>query len=210
MNFSPGRARLVFDAATCDAIEAEVAAVEARTSAEIVVVLASSSGPYRDVAMLAASIAVLIELVLLLFLPFSFHPAWVAVDVAVSWPLLVWGFEHPWFLRRATSAARRRAQVDHAAAAEMHTESVTGTPDRTGILIYVSALERDVVVRPDAGVSARVAPGEFAPAIRLLQAADLDGIRAGLRLLGDVLQRSVPTRPGDDGPDLPNRPRIRR
>ncbi|RME25398.1 MAG: hypothetical protein D6798_09055, partial [Deltaproteobacteria bacterium] len=94
-----------------------------------------------------------------------------------------------------------------------HQELVHATRNRTGLLIYVSALEKQVLVLPDVGLDARVPRAEWnglawGPASDPHHPHDLDHFLAGLRAVGEILARHVPAL--DDNPDeIANAPRIR-
>jgi putative membrane protein len=190
------------------AVEDAVARIERTTDAELVVVAAARSGSYVDVAMIAASVASILLLAAIVFLPFDFHPAFVVVEMAVAWPILAWAFHQRAFLALVTPAARRARQVREAAEAEFVREAVHGTPNRSGILVYLSAFEDRVEVIPDLGVQGLIPPGELSAAITGIP-CDPAGFVAGLDRLGALLAKRVPHTAASDDVDLPNAPRIR-
>jgi putative membrane protein len=103
--------------------------------------------------------------------------------------------------------------VQRAAELAFHQLGMVETRGRTGILIYVSLLERRVVVLADRGIHARVAEGTWdgvvarvVEGIRRGQADD--GLVEGIRLCGEILARHVPPQPNDPN-ELPDRPRGR-
>jgi putative membrane protein len=200
---------LHLDARFDSAVEAAVSKLETRTDAEVVVVAAERSGSYRDISAFAASIGALAVLIVALFVPWSVPPWLLAVELVVAWPLLAWLFNDRWFLRWATPRKRQLAQVRVAAESEFLREAVHGTPHRTGVLVYLSALEGRVELLPDLGIDGRVAPGELAKASEAFSHADLEHFLLGFEQLGDVLERGVPHVEGSDAFDLPNTPRIR-
>jgi putative membrane protein len=192
------------------AVAETVARIEQRTDAEIVVVAAERSGTYRDVAMTWAAVAAFVLLLIILFSPWSWPPVLVAFDVGVIFPALSWALDTRWAMSRLAPAARRREQVRAMAEAEFVREVVHGTPNRTGLLVYVSALESAVEVIPDVGITGRIAPGALVPAIKAFDEHDLDGFLKALEALGDVLARGVPHVEGvSDAFDLPDAPRVR-
>ncbi len=193
-----------------EAVAAAVGRIEAKTDAEIVVVAAERSGTYRDVAMIGAAVFSFSLLLVILFSPVEWHPLLAAFDLAIAFPGLTWVLNRRFYLRRVASVARRRAQVRVAAESEFFREAVHGTPNRSGVLVYVSALEGIVEVLPDVGITGRIAPGELVPAIAAFSHDDLEHFLRGLEALGEVLARGVPHTEGSDAIDLPNAPRIRR
>jgi putative membrane protein len=197
-----------------EAVEAEVGRLEADTDAEVVVVAAPRSGSYRDLALAFGLAVAWLLLLLVLFSPFPFQPAWIPLELPALVVLATWAaHRRPGLLRLLAGPRRRKAQVDAAADATFHQEVVHGTQGRTGLLIYFSALEQRVVLRPDLGLDARV-PGAEWNAIRWGSGADphtchdLDAFLQGLRAVGQVLARHVPPT-GSNPNEISDAPRIR-
>lgn len=189
-------------------VEEEVGRIEQRTDAEVVVVAAPRSGNYADVAQLAASVLTLLVLIGLLAMPQTIRPFSLVLDLLIVHGLGVWLFSRPWALRFLTSNSRRQEQVERAAAAEFHIEAVHATPRRTGLLVYVSALEKRVELIPDLGLEERIPRGEWAKAVEAFTHDDLDHFLSGLRAIGEVLARHVPPAEGAVV-ELPDAPRVR-
>ena len=189
-------------------VEAAVVEVESRTDAEVVVVAAGQSGQYQDAAMLWASVVTLAMLVAAMLVPAVIHPALLVINLAITWAICVWLFNGPWFLRFAVSKARQQRQVKLAAAAEFHLEAVHSTPHRTGLLIYISALEGQVELIADAGLEQKIPRGAWTGATKAFRHDDLDHFIEGLRNVGKTLAEHIPPS-GDETFDLPNAPRVR-
>src|SRR5207253_2734961 len=106
---------------------------------------------------------------------------------------------------------RRAAQVRAAAAAAFYEEQVWTTRARTGVLIYVSLMERETRVLPDRGITEAVAATDWnrsAQDLRQIAQAPqpAKALLAGVQEMGAVLAAVLP--PSEDNPDeLPNRPR---
>ncbi|MCB9679532.1 MAG: hypothetical protein H6737_30785 [Alphaproteobacteria bacterium] len=196
------------DARFTKAVEDLVTELEARTDAEIVVVAASRSGTYDDVRYAVATAVTFVALAVIVEIPASVPPFWMMVDLLLTWFATAWICNADPILRRMVRARRRLDAVKEAAAAEFHAESVHGTPNRTGLLVYVSALEERVELVPDLGLEARIPKGRWAKALEAFHHADLDHFLTGLREIGDVLEQHVPRVSNSDF-DLPNAPRIR-
>lgn len=202
------------DSRFAQAVEAAVTRLEANTDAEIVVVAAPRSASGLDAATLFGAGIAWVALLAMLWSPWAFHPAWIPIELALVGALGTWvAHRRPALLRRLLSTRRLRQQVEHAADAAFHQEVVHGTRARTGLLIYFSALEQRVALRPDLGLDARVPAGEW-NAIRWGSAQDprsctrLEDFLAGLDAVGDVLARRVPHL--EDNPnEIANAPRIR-
>lgn len=91
-------------------------------------------------------------------------------------------------------------------------EEVFATRERTGILIFFSLLEREVRVLGDAGINARVAPGEWEEVVRRLvagmrQGRPAQGLIEAIAQCGALLERCGVQRRADDTDELGNAPR---
>jgi putative membrane protein len=196
------------DANLAPRIEALVTELEKSTNAEIVVVAAPRSGAYRDVVFLAAGLGGLLVLAISAWSPLPFSAAWLPLDFLLASLLVGWIIQSlPQALRALTSQARRRRQVLEAASHAFLGEAVHGTRGRTGVLVYLSALEGEVVVLRDLGLDGQVPGAEWnlVPS----RAENLGDLLEVLRSVGRVLAAHVP--PLDDNPDeIPNAPRILR
>ncbi|HPM75839.1 MAG TPA: hypothetical protein PK961_02020 [bacterium] len=198
-------------AAMLDRIERAVAAAEGKTSVEFVLVFAGKSGNYADVDLRAGLILAALSLLALLFAPLEF-PVWsLLYDLPVSL-LLGWLASRYWppVRRRLTTARRREAQVRERAAALMTDRGVTLTLDRTGLLIYVSWLERRAEVLADIGIERAVPrPAWNLAAAKLKQAAlaadfpasFLAALDETAALLGEHLPPA-----GENPNEIPDRP----
>ncbi len=189
-------------------VEAAVTRLEQGTDAELVVVAAPRSGSYRDVAYaFGAALAALLMLVAV-FSPVHWDPHWLPAEAVALFLIGSWAAEkQPWLLRLLTSAGRRRRQAREAAAAAFHQDQVHATRGRTGLLIYLSALEQHVEVIPDHGLDARIPHGNWHRVC--WNASTLEGFLASLDAAGGVLAEHVPALDGDNPDELPNAPRIR-
>jgi putative membrane protein len=192
-----------------DAVEQAVTTLETLTDAEVVVVSAERSGHYRDLAAAGATGLSLIALIGMMAVPFHVSSFMVVIDVIGVWLLSAWLANGKWFIRRLSSADRRDSQVREAAAADFHREAVHATPDRTGLLIYVSALEGRVEIIADLGLEAKIPRGKWAQAVAEFSHDDLEHFLAGLERVGAVLAECCPATEEGKKIDLPNAPRVR-
>jgi putative membrane protein len=181
---------------------------EARTSGEIVVVLARSAGGYRSVPLLYAFLAALATPWPLLWLtalgPTRIFQVQLLVALVLSILLSLSGRRYglvPGFIKRA--------RAHEAAMREFVGRGLTRTRDRTGVLLFVAQAERYAEIVPDAGIAGTVDPQVWKEAIEGL----LEAIRAGrvaegllgtVERIGPVLAAAAPPRE-DDGDELPNR-----
>lgn len=202
-----------YDAKFREAVEAAVGRIEKATAAEIVVVAASRSGSYRDLAAIVGAAVAWLALAILVYSPVPFAPTWMAIEVGAVGLACGW-FAHrsPWLMRFLAGPARTRRQAEAAAKASFLDESVHGTRGRTGILVYASLLEERVILIPDAGLAAKIPAGTW-HAVRWGAGRDprrlgsLDGFLAGLDALGAVLAQVFPAPPNDRN-EIPDAPRI--
>jgi uncharacterized membrane protein len=190
------------------ALEAAVTAAEATTRAEIVVVAAPRSGRYDDLAWAVGAVTALGAYLLMFFSPITFDAMWIPLDLALVGGLTGWLVARsPGILRGLASAERRRAQVNAAAAAAFTDERVTETPDRVGVLVYVSALEGELRVIADTGARALLTDADLGGLPRRVDSeAEVFSL---LSALGDRLSARLPQDDAAEVNALPNRLRVR-
>lgn len=179
-------------------VEAKVQQIESVSQAEIVVLVSSRSGSYADVDLRWALVMVFATLAFILHSSFVFSPNTILLDVCLM-GLLGWFCSgKSSFLRRLlTSRKRRLRQATHSAAQAFTEENVSATLHRSGILLYVSLLERELVVLPDIGVDARMPRAEWGKFVDpVLQASSLADMEAqflqGLDGLAECLAKYLP------------------
>lgn len=149
-----------------------VTAIEALTSAEVVVAVRSQSGHYAHTdARVGAGLAFVV-LMVLLFIPqeihlFLFPPA---VLLAFFAGVLV-SRAAPELRRALTSRTLQEEAVRTTAQAAFTELGVSRTSRRTGILVFVSLLERRAEVVADYGVDTAALGTEWQEALSALSAA---------------------------------------
>lgn len=190
------------------ALSEAVREIEARSCAEVVVEIRSRSGSYAQAEGRFAALAAFIALLFLLFSPWPFAAFWVAIDVAVVYAAGTFiARRSDSIRRRMTRVAERNAQVRSIAAAAFHDRGIANTSGETGVLVYLSLLERRLEVLADRGVLLAV---PALPWNRLLERAEgcpgtpeslLDFVRG----LAPLLAEYLPSREGDVD-ELPNVP----
>jgi putative membrane protein len=191
------------------ALSEAVIAVEAACSAELVIAVRPRTGSYLHADLGFGILMGLAALAVLLFSPWIFAPVWVLVDPILIGALAGLVGSRSARLRRAFTPEReRRLRVEAAARSTFVERRVYGTTGRTGILFYVSVLEREAAFVADVGVEAlaateawRRAVGEIEQAVRNKEdgVAVAARIRALAPLLGPALVRSE-----NDVDELPN------
>jgi putative membrane protein len=188
---------------------ATVQEIEAQTSAEIVVALRRVSGSYRDVDYLAGFLLAILVLLVMLFADHTFPLLSFPASMIGAFALGSFVSTGLAPLRRAlTSPARRRAQVRTAARAAFVDQGISRTQGRTGILVFVSLLEREVEVVADVGVDPILLGEDWTRAITALRASMrprpvFDSFRVALLGLAAPLAHAMP-RAKDDVNELPD------
>jgi putative membrane protein len=205
-----------------------VAEAEAKTSGEIVTVLAERSDGYTDVALLWAIGAAFTAMSVFAAFPEPFLDAWdasfggwghewttgelasmvialglikfVAVMLVQQWPPLKF-----WLIPGPTKTIR----VHNQAVRQFKVGADRRTTGRTGVMIYLSMAEHRAEIVADESIAAIVpaevwgeAMGEMLSHIR--KGAIAEGLAAGIRDVGFVLAEHFP-RGADDMNELPDR-----
>jgi putative membrane protein len=189
--------------------KAAVEAIEAQTSAEIVVCLRGSSDHYREVDYLFGFFTSLAALVTMLYVERSFVLASFPVGVVAAFLLGALASSHVAQIRRLlVFPARKRAAVRLCARAAFHDQGVSRTRHRTGVLLYISMFERRIEVVPDVGIEAAHLGPEWKSAVARLEGClapspDLDRFLSAMRALGPILGAALP-READDVNELPD------
>jgi putative membrane protein len=191
------------------AFSAAVRTVEDASSAELVVAVRQRSGSYLHVDLGVGILAGLAALAVLLYSSWSFDLNWFLADTIVAGVLAGLFFSRsPLLIRTFTRRAARRSRVETMARSVFVERRVHSTSGRTGILLYLSLLEREAVLVVDLAVEAvaatdawRAVAGEIEEAMRRGAsgpevAAKVSGLAA---VLGPVLERSE-----NDVDELPN------
>lgn len=184
-----------------------VGACEAHTSAEVVVTVRQTSGPYRGAWALGGFVAGLLALCVLLFSPTEFDWRFFPVDVLVAFLLgaVVTARTAPLTRLFAGRKTLERA-VDRASRAAFYDQGISGTRDRTGILVYVTLVEKRVVLLPDLGVDTEQVEGWADFESKLAAAVhgkDLEAFLSTVEAMGPALADSLP-RAEDDVNELPD------
>jgi putative membrane protein len=195
------------DAARARAARA-VRSIEAESSAEIVVTVKRASGDYRDADVVVGAAVAWLALLLLLFLPQDFDVRLMPLDVALGFLLgYVMSTRSDVLRRLATRATRLQRLVDVAARAAFVELGIHRTRGRTGILVYVSMLERRVVLVADRALHDEGLTSALDEAQGALNGAlarlDFTALIEGLEALGPRLAPTLP-RADDDENELPD------
>jgi uncharacterized membrane protein len=200
-----------FDAAVAKRIQEAVARAEGGCDLEIVVRVVPASGGYRDVAAAVGAVVATISLALVLFAPFVVSPWWVLPDVVLTGLVATWlAARVPSLLRALTPPARLRSQALTGARAAFHEEAVGATRRRTGVLVFATVLEDEVLLlldHPLEGRAPKVVWDTVAQAGARGSADLAERILHVIEELGRTGGRHVPAL-ADNPNELPDAPRI--
>jgi putative membrane protein len=189
-------------------IAAAIGAVEAKTTGEIVCVLAEQSSDTGALPILLAALAALAApwfLVAFTTLPVLTMLSWqLVVFVAFALLLCLPRVRVTLIPRRA-----RRAMASRVATEQFFTRAVSRTRDRSGILIFVSLAEHYARIIADEGIAARVPQCHWQAAVDALTAHTregrvADGFIAAIALCSNVLVDQFP-RSESSSNELPDR-----
>jgi putative membrane protein len=198
----------LFSKSEADQIAAAITEVERDTAGEIVVAEDVRSDDYTEVRLAwAFGLGLAVAGVVHLGWPWLEAGSLLAAELGVF--VLVWLVSAlPAVLRWLVPRARAREAVDRAARLAFLEHGVFRTRDRTGVLIFLSALEHRVVILGDEGIHARVQNtgwdalvAELVQAIRQRHAGE--GVCGVVRKLGARLREVAPIKP-DDTNELAN------
>jgi putative membrane protein len=185
-------------------IEAQIAEIEQRTSAEIVVVTVPSSSSYREVRYAFSFVMGLLAAGIVHAAVPELGTNWVLLVQMVS-ALAVWPLSNNGaLLRRLIPRERKTRAAERAAELAFLEHAVFETRDRNGVLILVSELEHRVVLLGDRGLHERLKAEGFVELVAHLTRAMRDGQAATgtcevIERLGKVLAEMSP--PRSDNPD---------
>jgi putative membrane protein len=197
------------------AVRAALAQAESRTTGEIVPVVVERSDGHPEARWLVALGTLLLGSALLARqLPWE-SPA-LLLGCQVAFGALGWlaAFCLPDLQRLLISERRATHVAEEQAAQEFHRQGLHHTRDKTGVLLFVSLLERRVIVLGDEGIHARVGETHWtattAAVLDGIAAGSLrDGLVAGIGKCGAVLAEHFPARL-DDRNELSDRLVVRR
>jgi putative membrane protein len=186
-----------------------VRVVETKSRAEVVLAVRPRSDSYDRGPLLFGALVAWAVLGFELFSSYEFP-----LDAIFLEPLLLGvaaaflAASLPAVTRILASPRKRRQSVERAARATFQERGVGLTRERTGVLLYVSLLERDAVVVADKGITDTVPPEVWTPAVSRVvalarSARGAPGLAQAIQLLAEPLAAELPAR-ADDADELPD------
>jgi len=188
-------------------VEQAVHSAERKTSGEIVPMIVRRSSTVGHVPLLLMSILVALFMVVdgpgWQYAWLGEHWAWYLLD-AVVLLLVSTSLSRLEFVQRLlTTNADQADQVEMRSELEFFESSVNVTDDATGVLLFVSLMERRAVVLADKGIDARVPTETWDEVCQLM----IDGIRKGhvglgliaaIERCGEILATEFPLQADDE------------
>lgn len=180
-----------------------IKAIEECSSAEIVVVIRPQSASYLHIDMAVGMVAAIATLTVLLFAPWPVAWIYLLLDpilfgVGIGFVGSRLGVVRRLLSRRITLAR----SVDRAAKTMFLERGVHNTRNRTGVLVYVSMLERSCAVIADSGIELAVPSDDW----RLIGASLSKAVRSdgqatalakAMHGMSDLLERYLPRHDDD-------------
>ncbi len=203
------KAKEFFDATELDRIAAAVREVETSTAGEIVVMVVDASDEYPEAAVAGGALAAALSALAVVDLfggdsLWLYAPLWLLLFAAWTWGL----GRLPQARRFLVSAGRAEQRVRERALRAFYEQNLHRTREQTGVLFFLSLLERRVWVLADQGIYRKIAPETLqeyalrvAGGVREGRAAD-ELVRE-IRAVGTVLAGHFPVR-ADDRNELAN------
>jgi len=195
------------DAPARDAFGRAIVAIECASAVEVVVAVRRRSAAYLHANVIAGGVAAIAGLAVMLFGDHVFALSSILIDPFVVGAIAGAAVELlPGVKRRLAPAAMRRRAVVRAARATFVERGVHNTRDRSGLLVYLSWLERQAAVIADSGLERRLALGVRDRAERALTAAMARGgaqVARELAQLAAAFAAAMPRR-ADDVNELPD------
>ncbi len=184
-----------------------IEAVEGASAVEVVVAVRRSSGTYRHANVVVGAAVAFAGLAAMLFSSHVFQLTSILVDPFVV-GLLAGGLVEvaPHVKLWLTPAAVRRRAVVRAARATFVERGVHHTTGRSGVLVYISWLERQLALVADTGLARALPDGALARAEAVLERAMRNGgaaVAEQLAALAPQMARAMPHQ-ADDVNELPD------
>jgi putative membrane protein len=192
--------RKKIDPAVAASVAEAVRSIEASSSAEVVVEVRAHSGSYAHADARFAALVSFATLLFVLFSVWTFDPAWVPLCVLAAYGagLVASSFSNA-IRRLMTTRHDRERKVRTMAAAAFVERGVANTQRETGLLIYLSLLERRIELIADRGVLDAVSVLEWNQVVETARTrkATTATLLEVMRALQPLLVRHLPVREGD-------------
>jgi uncharacterized membrane protein len=199
------------DEAFHHSIEQAIEKAETQSGAEIVLVVRTQSGSYRDICWLFGAVVAWLGLWGIIFAHFDVHPWAVLLDTLLIFCFASWVCGRTSIRRWLCTRKRLDRQTTDGLRLALFEEGIMETPSSTGILVYWSRLEQRIETCADSGVERQLPPAAWHAFQFALRQAEHEvdpriAIVAAIECLSEQLAKYVPI-PDGHVRILPNRPR---
>jgi putative membrane protein len=183
------------------AVVQAVKVAEEKTSGEIIPMIVRRSSSLGHLGFQIFTFACLLATFLYLALEkltLIEHPAWIAMAlVVILWPISEWLARFQWLQRLFTIPAEQMWQVNARATLEFYGSGFQRTQNHTGVLIFLSLMERKCVVLADEGIAAKLPPETWSTIVDKIIAGiregkTSEGLIAGIQECGRILTEHFP------------------
>jgi putative membrane protein len=195
--------------ASNDALRQAAAQVERQSSVELVVVVRPQSASYRHIDLSVGMTTAMLVLAFLLYSPwpFAWHFFLIYTFVTAIGMTMV-SSKLPWLRRGLSKQSTMDREVLQAARAAFVSQGVHHTQYRTGVVLYVSLLERKAVLVADSGVELAIPKQpwtQFEDKITALLRAGGSAMELAKAIedASEIFATYLP-RPGEDKNELPD------
>jgi len=190
------------------AIAEEIKKAESGTSGEIVFAIADSSARYHHATLQAALLGMILGTAVYLALPVEHAIGMVLWTQLVFFTLVYALVPHLSWRRIMIPPTELDARVREAAFVEFYSSGLYRTAESNGVLIYLSVLERRVVVLGDKGIHERMGDRHWDDVrdriiLGIHQGRAREGVIESIAICGKALAEHFPHRP-DDVNELPD------
>jgi len=191
------------------AFKAAIQSIEGRSSAEVLIAVRHHSGSYLHADLLLGILAAVAALAFTLFSRFSFSLLSILIDPIIAGLAVgLLSTQLPTVRRWLTPRRERQRRVLTAARATFYEKGTRLTSGRTGMLVYISLLERAVEVVIDRGVEEAVPATEWQFATAQIEGTlrrtmDAHEVAKKIDELGAICEAVLP-RAEDDVNELPD------
>ncbi len=180
-----------------------IRAIEAQTSAEVVVAVRRASDRYVATSLVFGGGVAAVVLVVMLVSPQVYDVRTIPLDTLLAFFLAALGCHFvPALKRLLTPKARRLAAAERAARSAFVELGIAKTKQRNGMLVFVALFERTAVVVADDGIPVALLGEPYQAAVSTLArnagALDFEAFLATLLGLGPLLCGVLPRRPDDE------------
>ena len=197
------RVKRRYDKDAAARLGAAVHDVERRSCAELVLEVHARAGSYAHADARFAALLAFLSVVTLLFVPVVFPPVALLIDALVFYFLGLWIARKSDSVRRLMTTARERNDLVRLKASSLyHERGIGNTEGETGLLLFVSLLERRVEILADRGLLRAMRPDDWnalLAELHTMQSVTPDDLLAVIGKLGALLEHDAPA--GECNPD---------